>query len=116
MKSKMKSSIKIFNNLCSPAQLYLIISVLSLLTLFYQNYNDPNKFCLGSYETKTDCDNRVFFAFKLLYIVIWLFILQKLCLNGYSMVSWLLVLLPILGMFILIGLLMIVLMKKNNQL
>jgi hypothetical protein len=116
MKSNIKVPFKFFNGLCAPAQLYLVLSLLSLLTLFYQNYSNPNKYCVGIFETKTDCNNRVFFAFKILYIAIWLFILQKLCSKGYSTISWILVLLPIVAMFILIGLILIVLMKKNKQL
>jgi hypothetical protein len=116
MKSNIKVPFKFFNGLCAPAQLYFVLSLLSLLTLFYQNYSNPNKYCVGIFETKTDCNNRVFFAFKILYIAIWLFILQKLCSNGYSTISWILVLLPIVAMFIIIGLILIVLMKKNKQL
>lgn len=106
---------KSFNGLCSPAQLYLIISILSITSLFYQNYNDPEHYCIGIYKTKSLCNNKFYFLFKFLYIVIWLFILQKLCSKGYTTVSWLLVLLPILGMFIIIGLLVIFLMKNNGQ-
>jgi hypothetical protein len=105
-----------FFNLCSPAKLYLIISLLSLIALFYQNYSNPKKYCVGIFETKSDCNNRFYFLFKIMYIAFWLFILQKLCSKGYSTISWILVLLPILAMFILIGLILIVLMKKNKQL
>jgi len=112
----MKSPIIILNKLCSPAQLYLVISLLSFMTLFYQNYSNPHTFCIGNYESKTECNNRVYFIFKLIYIAVWVFILQKLCSNGHSTVSWILVLLPIFGMFIITGLILIALMKKNNQL
>jgi hypothetical protein len=116
MKSKMKLPIKFLNDLCGPAQLYLVLSLFSLLILFYQNYSNPKKYCVGIFETKSDCNNRFYFVFKLLYIAIWLFILQKLCSKGYSTMSWILVLLPIIAMFILTGLILIVLMKKNNEL
>jgi len=115
MKSKIKSSVNLFHRLCRPAQLYFVISLLSILTLFYQNYSNPKKYCVGIFETKTDCNNRFYFVFKLIYVAIWLFILQKLCKKGYTTLSWILVLLPIIAMFILIGLILIVLMKKNKQ-
>ena len=39
---------------------------------------------------------------KILYIIIWTFILDYLCRKGYSKVSWLLVLFPFIIMFVLI--------------
>jgi len=113
---KSKTKLNFFNSLCGPAKLYLVISLLSVITLFYQNYSNPKKYCVGIFETKSDCNNRFYFVFKLIYIAIWLFILQKLCSKGYSTMSWILVLLPIIAMFILTGLILIALMKKNNQL
>ena len=110
MKSKLQ--LKHFKELCAPAQFYLIISLLSLLSLFYQNYSNPHKYCIGIFETNSECNNRVFFAFKILYIIIWTLILQKICSNGYSTISWVLVLLPVLAMFIISGLILITLMKK----
>jgi hypothetical protein len=105
---------KTFNKLCAPAQLYLVISLMSIFGMLYQNYDNPQQYCVGLYKTKSICDNRVYFALKFLYVVVWLFILQKLCSKGYKTISWLIVLLPIIGMFILIGLLFIFLMKKTN--
>ena len=105
---------KTFNSLCPPAQLYLVISIISVFSMLYQNYSNPQEYCVGLYKTKSICDNRVYFACKFVYIALWVFILQKLCSKGYKTISWIIVLLPIIGMFILIGLLFIFLMKKTN--
>ena len=113
---KTKVSLNNFNELCRPVKLYLIISLLILIILFYQNYSNPKKYCVGMFETKSDCNNRFFFVFKILYIVVWTYLLQKLCSKGYFTVSWILVLFPVIIMFLLIGIVMLVLMKKNNQL
>ena len=104
---------KTFNNFCAPAQLYLLLSVLSIITLFVQNYKNPHEYCVGVFKAKTECNNLVYFALKVLYIVVWTFILQMLCRKGYSTLSWILVLLPFIGMFILIGLLLLTLMQKK---
>ena len=105
---------KTFNALCLPAQVYLVISLFSLIVLFYQNMSNPHEYCIGLFKSKTDCNNKVYFLFKAIYILIWVFILQKLCSKGYSTISWIIVLLPILGMFILSGLLILFLLKNNN--
>jgi len=102
-----------FNKLCGPAQLYVLLSVISVLTIFLQNYKQPHKYCVGIFKAETECNNLVYFFIKILYIVLWTLVLQLLCKNGYDTISWVLVLLPFIGMFILIGLLMITLLNKN---
>jgi uncharacterized membrane protein YiaA len=104
----------LFNKLCLPAQVYLVISLFSLFLLFYQNMAKPYEYCIGLFKAHSNCNNKVFFMFKLIYIAIWVFILQKLCSKGYSTISWIIVLLPILGMFILTGLLMLFLLKNTK--
>lgn len=103
-----------FNTLCLPAQVYLVLSLFSLFVLFYQNMSNPYEYCIGLFKANTPCNNKVYFMFKIIYIVIWVFILQKLCSTGYSTISWIIVLLPILGMFILTGLLLLFLLKNTT--
>lgn len=104
---------KKFNSLCPPSQLYFLISIVTILSIFTQNYKTPYQYCIGIFKTSTECNNLVFFLLKLIYVLIWTYILQLLCKNGYTTISWLLVLLPFIGMFILMGLLLFSLMKKN---
>mgnify|MGYP006448966211 CR=1 FL=1 len=99
--------VKIFEKLCSPAKLYVVISVLSVLAMFIQNCTNQNMYCIGMYKTYSSHNNLIYFAVKVLYIMGWTWILEKLCKKGYSSISWMLVLLPFLAMFILIGLLFI---------
>lgn len=104
---------KTFNVLCAPAQLYLLLSIIVILSMFKQNYKQPYQYCVGIFKANTECNNLVYFFLKFIYIIIWTYILQLLCRNGYSTISWILVLLPFLGMFILIGLLLFSLIRKN---
>jgi|TARA_B100000795_G_C22699640_1_gene399093 hypothetical protein len=104
-----------FTSLCPPAQLYFLISIISVLTIFKQNYKNPYQYCIGIFKTDTSCNNLVFFLIKFIYIFIWTYILQLLCRSGYKTISWLLVLLPFIGMFILMGLLLFSLIKMNNK-
>ena len=103
-----------FTGLCPPAQFYFLISFISVLVIFKQNYKNPYQYCVGIFKTDTTCNNLVFFLIKFIYIFVWTFILQLLCKNGYKTISWLLVLLPFIAMFILMGLLLFSLIKKNN--
>ena len=92
--------------LCVPAQLYLAISFLSILILLIRNLGDTSVYRCGAYNVKTPVNCLVFYVLKVVYVVLWTMLLQYLCSRGYSNVSWFLVLMPFILMFMLIALLM----------
>jgi hypothetical protein len=99
---KLRSITNKIASLCVPAQFYLAISTISIIMILAQNLNGENKYCVGQF--KAPCNNKVSaFAMKILYIIVWTLILDYLCRKGYSKVSWLLVLFPLIMMFVLIG-------------
>jgi len=106
------NSLKLFNSLCTPAQLYLGISVLAVLTQCYQNVGNPNMFACGLMKARTPINNIFYITFEVLYVLGWTYLLNILCKKGYNQLSWLLVLLPFIAMFILIGLVIVTL--QNN--
>ena len=96
-----------FKNLCQPALIYLIISVVSLLLIGSQNIsNGSGYYCVGNYECSTSSKFTIF-MFKILYILFWTFVLNCICKAGYKGVSWFLVLFPIILMFVLIALVLL---------
>ena len=99
---------KTINSLCTPAYVYLGVSMLGFISLMIQNCKEPRKYKVGAWESETPCHNITFFIFKAIYILIWTIILDKLCKNGYTRVSWFLFLLPLIFMFIMIGLFLLV--------
>ena len=117
MLSLIKSSkpYTLFNKLCLPAKIYVILTLITTFVVYYQNYNDRNKYCIGIFTTKSICDNRLFFVCKFLYLVFWTFVLQKLCSKGYTAISWLILLLPLVLMFVLMGFLFIFMMKYKHM-
>ena len=98
---------KTFNSLCTPAQVYLLIAVVTILALLVQNINKPNHYTVGMYSVKLSHHNMLFFIFKILYVVVWTWLLNKLCTSGYRSISWFLVLLPYIFLFIIIALLLL---------
>jgi len=102
------------HKLCSPAQLYFIISVLSFLGMLMQNCNDKSSYQIGTFKAPSPCHPMYFFLAKALYILIWTYGLNYLCQKGFKTVSWALVMLPLLGMFIIIGLLLFALLKTEG--
>ncbi len=100
MASYFDKYIKDFKKLCTPAFLYLFISVLAFVVLAFQNFGNTDKFCLGYYSCDFPNTFLVFF-FNAIYILFWTFVLNSLCKAGYKEISWFLVLLPIILLFVI---------------
>ena len=89
--------------LCTPAFLYLAISVIALVVMLLQNIGNTNQFCIGNFYCSNV--NVVYLLLsKLAFILFWTFILNLLCKNGASAISWLFVLVPLIIMFIILAL------------
>jgi hypothetical protein len=89
-------------NLCTPAYVYLVISAITILVIAIQNFGNRNVYCLGSYACNTP-NTFTIFILKVIYVLFWTWILNILCKSGFETVSWILVLLPYVLMFILIA-------------
>jgi hypothetical protein len=80
--------------LCNPAMLYLILSIITIL--------------MGlSAQVQVGV-----FVVKLIWMVVWVYILNLLCSKGYTTVSWVLVLLP----FILIAFMALMMLEVTMRL
>ena len=92
--------------LCTPAALYFLISILGLIMVLFQNLGNTNSYNVGNFSCRVP---NTFFVFvvKFIYIVFWTYILNLICRDGHVGVSWLLVLLPWILLFVMIGLLML---------
>ena len=99
-------TIKIVKKLCTPAYVYLVISVISILVLMFQNSGNVDSYCMGSYECSVPSTALVFLI-EFLYVAFWTFILDAICKAGYKQFSWFLVLLPFLLFFVLLGLMIV---------
>ena len=97
--------------LCTPAQIYFAISFLSIFSMMIQNIQDPHAYCCGLVSAVSPVNNIFYFIFKIVYVFVWTYILNLLCKKGYKTISWAILLLPLIGMFILIGLLLISLQR-----
>lgn len=92
---------------CSPAQFYMVISLISIVVILLQNLIESYKYCLGNYTCSLDYSNIFVFFVKIAYVVVWTIILESLCKNGHKKLAWGLVLFPYLLMFVLLSWFMI---------
>ena len=72
----MPSMTSTLGGLCTPAQLYLALSVIAVIFV-----------AINSFSIST-------IVIKLLFIALWTFILNWICSKGYTTISWILVILP----------------------
>lgn len=93
---------KQIKELCTPAYLYLVISVTAFVLMVVQNLEDPEIYCMGNYRCRVDSKLSLFLG-KALYILFWTWLLNVFCKAGYKSLSWFIVLFPVILMFVLIG-------------
>jgi uncharacterized membrane protein len=70
--------------ICAPAMVYLILSIIGLITAATIQFSVMS------------------ILLKVIFISLWTFLLNFLCSTGYTVVSWILVVLPIIFMIALI--------------
>ena len=93
-------------SLCTPASLYFVISMIALFMVLFQNLGNTNSYNVGNFSCRVPSTVLVF-VIKFIYIVFWTYVLNLICRDGHVGVSWLLVLLPWLLLFVIMGLLML---------
>lgn len=93
-------------NLCTPSYVYLVISLITLTVLFYQNIGNINQYCVGT-MTCVVPSTALIFMIKVLYILFWTWVLNIICRAGAPGVAWFILLLPIVLMFVFISLLFV---------
>ena len=101
-----------FSNLCTPAFVYLVINVIIFISIAVQNFGNSTQYCVGQYKCQVP-NTLMMFVFKAVYILFWTFVLNSICKAGHKEVSWFLVLLPIILLFVILGL---VLLKSSSLL
>jgi len=76
----MAGLLKTVKSLCTPAQLYLVLSVLSVVSVFITSM-DLTQLAVSGAVT-----------------VGYAYVLNRICQSGYGVVSWILVMIPVVGL------------------
>ena len=91
--------------MCTPATLYFVISLFFLIVMGMSNLNDSDHLCLGDYSCYVG-NNTLVFLLNAVYILFWTFVLDLMCKNGYTSLSWFVFLLPFILLFMILSLAM----------
>ena len=65
-----------FKTLCTPAHLYLVLSIITVIVAFFNQFS------------------AMAIVIKMIWIFLWTYLLNCLCKKGFSTISWILVLIP----------------------
>ena len=90
-------------DLCTPAYVYLVISVITIVVILYQNRGDPLQYCVGNLTCSVPSVTMIFIV-KAIYILFWTWVLNIICRSGGTGIAWFILLLPFIFMFIFITL------------
>ena len=97
---------KTLKELCTPAMIYFVISIIALIMVLFQNLGNSNSYTVGSFSCRVP-NTALVFIVKLMYVLFWTYVLNLICKDGHTTLSWLLVLLPWILLFVIIGILML---------
>ena len=97
-------------NMCTPATIYFVISLIGLILVGLNNLDNTDKVCVGDYNCYVG-NNTTVFIVNAIYILFWTFVLDLMCKAGYSSLSWVVLLLP----FIIIVIAFFTLMVKEGN-
>ena len=108
MARKLKLASQSFDlrNMCTPATIYFVISLIGLILIGVGNLDNNDKLCIGEYNCYVG-NNTTIFILNAIYILFWTFILDLMCKAGYSSLSWFVLLLPFIILFIVFAVLMV---------
>ena len=94
-------------HMCTPATIYFIISMIGLILIGMNNLDNNDNLCVGDY---CYVGNSIFLI-NAIYILFWTFVLDLMCKAGYSSLSWFILLLPFIILFVVFATLMV---KEGN--
>ena len=96
-----------FDKLCPPAQIYLVVSVIMMVLSYFGlsaisqqlEMHQSSSPLLQSLNFTYQKDSRTSYVVQGVLIILWTWLLSYFCRNGYTSLSWFLVLLPWVLMF-----------------
>ncbi len=109
------ATLSMLNNLCAPAYIYFLISVIFLIlaVIFVNNGSmDATIYCLDDNCTKPGI--AFIIVLKFVFILFWTWVLNFICKSGYPGVSWFLLLFPYF-LVIITFLIIYELVKRNPK-
>ena len=97
---------KNIKELCTPAAIYFILSMLTILIVFIQNLGNTNRYRIGNYSCRVT-NTTLLFIVKIIYVLFWTYVLNLICKDGHRELSWILLFLPFFVFLLMVILFML---------
>jgi hypothetical protein len=97
---------KSLKELCTPAAFYFVVSLIGLVLSAWENMGRKNTYVLGG-MTRSVTSTPLVFLMKIIYVLFWTWVLNLICKDGHTGISWFLVLIPFILLFSVVLLLMV---------
>lgn len=103
-----------FEKYCTPARIYLGISVIAIISIVIQNIvnKNNNELCIGMHKCSMEHKSLVL-LFKILYMFLWAWLLNYLCSKGLKKLAWAILLIPFLLIAIIMASMMVAINNKE---
>jgi len=84
---------KRIKDLCTPAAIYFVLSMFTIMIILIQNLGNTNRYKVGNFSCRVT-NTTLVFVVKLIYVLFWTYVLNLICKDGHSELSWLLLFFP----------------------
>jgi len=85
-------------SLCTPAFIFFVLSVISLLVMLFDNIENTNQYCFGNVSCNVANTSTIFIV-EIIFLVFWTWFLNAICSRGYTNVAWFILLFPYILLF-----------------
>ena len=93
---------KSVKELCTPAFIYFTLSMIGIFISVIQNFGNRRVYSMGLMHARVP-NTTVVFIVKFVYILFWTYVLNLICRDGHKEISWFLILVPFILLFMVVG-------------
>ena len=97
---------KSIKELCTPAAIYFVLSMVTIVIVFIQNLGNTNRYRIGNYSCRVT-STTLLFIIKIIYVLFWTYVLNLICKDGHRELSWILLFLPFFVFMLLVVIFML---------
>ena len=97
---------KSIKELCTPAAIYFVLSMVTIVIVFIQNLGNTNRYRIGNYSCRVTSTTLLFIV-KIIYVLFWTYVLNLICKDGHRELSWILLFLPFFVFMLLVVIFML---------
>jgi hypothetical protein len=95
----------LYKKICPPALFFFVLSMIGFFYLLIQNLANLGVYKFGQYSILVP-SLAIIYICKLVYIFFWTYVLNLICKDGNTLLSWVLVLLPWVLVFCIINIIL----------